>query len=341
MESYEAVDDLNSLLGLMNENRSTSSSSGSYCRSNSTSSTRSSYGFQAFSEQEIQISHNYALESELRKIIVSHLEKQGKSRERAKKKIKEQYIKINQVHNSTGYVYVLKTLIQSTGRRPVYHPLHESFTKSLESLSLMNLEPPSDFVEGQTAVIKIPNTCEVRPCFACGGSGKECCKKCSKFTPNGIMCTWCYDRTLVPCNTCKSHKNLLHFISQVYKWDTKVSTYAHSPTSIISQDELVKATGYTLFQESNLLLSPLTESKVDFEEVIQFSRDAFKSISNLPENVAIVRQEQSVIAVEILLLEISYMGYSGSYAVFGEEKTVKTVIDVSPRWPGKLKVTLL
>lgn len=314
------------IVGPSNSNLSNSSIVDSTTNFRAASSSSSNY---VFNEVDSYSQRSQLAESELRKIILTHIKQDYYNIN-----LKIGHLKITRVQNSIGYIYNLKTMIQSITRRPFYVPLISKNQIQNPSVQL-NIQPPFDFVDDMTTKIKLANTEDVRDCFACGGLGQETCKKCTKSSH--VICTTCYGRCLISCSTCKSYKKLIHFISQKYNWNTLVETYIHSPTDILTKNELTSTTGYMLLDETNDQVQPLREEELNCQEVVQFSIKSIESKQNLPSNISVVKQNQNLTGVPIILVEITYKKLNGTYAIFGEEKIVKTIVDVFSK-VNKLKL---
>lgn len=323
-EPFESVNDCSSLNVLLNDNRSNCEMD----HSRAASATSSYESGESDKRVNLNLRRQASIESDIRKAILPHLEKERrKSGFNRKRSVKERNIRIKRVQHSAGYVYILKTLFQSTAKRPSYAALVDECQERSVPVAV---QAPTDFVQEMTAATQIAQTSHTRSCFACGGSGREFCKKCPRT--KDIVCTWCYRRLLVPCSTCHSRGNLMHFISQLYKWHTKTDTSIHSPGNLLSEKDLLFATGLTMFDETSDRTSPLSHKSLACEEAIKFSEEAHGRLNELPPNVSIVRQQQTVIGIEVQLVEISYKGATGTYAIFGEEKNVKTVVNAFTGW---------
>ncbi|CBY34333.1 unnamed protein product [Oikopleura dioica] len=113
---------------------------------------------------------------------------------------------------------------------------------------------------------KIPHTEHVKICWHCHGRGRVRCTHCHGSGESGVgdnkrRCGICHGSGRKRCHTCHGTGRLKHFLMLIVKFETEKDHFIHEETDL-PDEEIMKATGTCLFQESNVAVGWIQNFRV-------------------------------------------------------------------------------
>lgn len=256
----------------------------------------------------------------------------------------------NKFDRSVAYVYRLKSLLETRKTKYVHEPYYGTPIDGPQNGPAppswaIPIRAPDDFIKGKSGAIPVPHTESVRPCFTCHGSGRNRCiscsgvgsKNCSSCSGTGTRliggdrqrcsfcsgsgrdrCFSCHGQGSTDCGTCRTRGVLKHWVQIKAHWEVNVEVFISSPVKVKDKD-LIKAQGFPILDETGEIVYGLRVGEFVDEAIINFSQTA---TSKPHGNARVLRQNQSITAVPVTVVEFTRKKETGNFFVYGTDSRV-------------------